>query len=134
MFTIPRKRRSGSYSLLNHYPIRPNYSAQSGCYLSQPRPCLGFGGIYGRQCDTDKALDDFERAIQLDPNLAPAYTGRGSVMLSRGETTRAIADATAAMQINSGFAPAYLLRAAGYTRTGDLDRAMSDVGQALRLE
>jgi tetratricopeptide (TPR) repeat protein len=40
----------------------------------------------------DKAVDDFDRALKLDPNLALAYRGRGASYESSGDLARALAD------------------------------------------
>src|SRR5262245_55921524 len=46
---------------------------------------------YGRQRALDKALDDCNAAIAIDPNLAAAYRCRGAVYYEGKEFDRAIA-------------------------------------------
>jgi serine/threonine protein kinase/tetratricopeptide (TPR) repeat protein len=50
-------------------------------------------------CDAPKlALRDFELAIQLDPNNADAYNGRGFIRASQGQYAEAARDATEALR------------------------------------
>ena len=42
--------------------------------------------------DLDKAIDDYEKAIELDPNLELAYLARGIAYADVGEFTKALRD------------------------------------------
>ncbi len=55
---------------------------------------------YSELKDKDKALADFNKALELDPNLFVAYTLRGTMRMMRGDMAGAIADSkkAAAMQ------------------------------------
>src|SRR5436190_1431713 len=53
------------------------------------------------------ALDDFNKAIELDPKLAEAYYHRGMVQL---EKEKAIADYSKAIELKPDYAEAYFQR------------------------
>jgi Flp pilus assembly protein TadD len=46
------------------------------------------------------ALEDYSRALQLNPKNANALYGRGSVRLATGDKTGAESDRNAAMKLN----------------------------------
>jgi Flp pilus assembly protein TadD len=50
--------------------------------------------------DLRLAMDDYSRALQLNPKNANALFGRGSVRLATGDKTGAEADKAAAMKLN----------------------------------
>jgi class 3 adenylate cyclase/TolB-like protein len=85
----------------------------------------------------------FKRAIDLDPNYAPAYIGLGRVELN-GVMNGWTADPEAAMQragslaqkaidIDSTSASAHALLGATYIRYGDYDRALDEMRRAVKL-
>ena len=53
------------------------------------------------------AIADFNKAIQLDPNLAGAYNNRGVVYSETGKYKPAIADFNKAIQLDPNLADAY---------------------------
>jgi tetratricopeptide (TPR) repeat protein len=57
--------------------------------------------------DYQRAIDDFNQAIQLDPLFANAYKDRGIAQLELGEYARAVEDFDQAVQINPQDAEAY---------------------------
>lgn len=83
---------------------------------------------------SDKALDDYEAAIRLDPKLARAYLGRAAILTQRGERDRAIADDDTAIRLDPGFARAYLNRGANLAFKGERQRALADFETAVRLD
>ncbi len=49
-----------------------------------------------------KAIDDFSRAIELEPQMAPAYSYRAEAYRLMGNTDQAILDATCALKLEGG--------------------------------
>ena len=54
-----------------------------------------------------KALDDYNKAIELDPSFAFAYNGRGNVYRGFGERQKALDDYNKAIELDPSFAYAY---------------------------
>ena len=50
------------------------------------------GLVYANKEDFDRAISDWDKAIQLDPNFSAVYYNRGIAYANRGETQNAIAD------------------------------------------
>jgi tetratricopeptide (TPR) repeat protein len=79
------------------------------------------------------AIDDFNKALQLDPKSAEAYHGRGLAYSQLGELDRAIADLSEAIQLNPNDFRAFYNRGLMYSRKGDYDPALADLSEAIRL-
>jgi tetratricopeptide (TPR) repeat protein len=50
------------------------------------------GSVYGNRDDLDRAIADFDRAIELDPTYARSYLVRGISHFQAGNADRAIDD------------------------------------------
>src|ERR1700678_1932196 len=50
------------------------------------------GNAYQKKGDNDRAVQDYDQAIRLDPNFAAPYSGRGNAYHGKGDNDRAIAD------------------------------------------
>ena len=57
--------------------------------------------IWNFKADNDKAIADYDEAIQLDPKFTWAYVNRGYAWTIKKEFDKAIADYTAAIRIDS---------------------------------
>ena len=64
------------------------------------RPRLGLQ----RKGDYDRAIADYDRAIQLKPDYAEAYVNRGWAYNAKGDYDRAIADFDRAIQLKPDYA------------------------------
>jgi zinc protease len=80
------------------------------------------------------ALADFDRAIQLQPDLAEAYVARGSVRALRNDPTGAIADHTKALALKPDHAAALVERGNVRRTQGEHDLAFADYDQAIALQ
>ena len=69
--------------------------------------------------DSDRAIADYNLAIQLKPDFAEAYDKRGNAYADKGENDRAIADYNQAIQLKSDNAFAYNDRGLAYDNRGD---------------
>lgn len=83
--------------------------------------------------DYDKAVDNYTRAVMLNPNFTDAYFYRGSVFLKQGGYDRAIEDFSKAISLNPDLAEAYMNRGIARMSKGDIDNAIVDYNQALKL-
>ena len=81
----------------------------------------------------DRAMADYNIAIELNPGLPEAYTNRG-LAYGSDDYERAIIDFNRTIQLKPTYATAYAGRCGAYITKGDLDRAIADCSIALQLE
>ncbi len=94
-----------------------------------------FRGVgYHAVGDSQKALADLGKALQLNPKLAIAYVSRGNVHHAAADHDAAIADYNRALEINPRNVVAYANRGVVYKDLGDVDRAMADLNHAIKLK
>jgi tetratricopeptide (TPR) repeat protein len=60
--------------------------------------------LYREQGQLEEALADFSKAIEIEPNLAIAYSNRGTIYLKLIEIQNAIRDFTQAIKLNPNYA------------------------------
>jgi tetratricopeptide (TPR) repeat protein len=92
------------------------------------------GNAYISKNEMDRAVADYDQAIKIKPDFAPAYQNRGAVYLTKSDTTRAISDYDRAITIRPESAESYNNRGVAYSINKDLDRAIADYDQAVKLQ
>ncbi|MDA8014944.1 MAG: tetratricopeptide repeat protein [Gammaproteobacteria bacterium] len=92
------------------------------------------GVAYGHTGAYDRAVNDYTKALELNPKLFLAYTNRGDAYSNKRDYDRAIADHNKALEIQPDYAPAYLNRGNAYCGKTDLDRAIADYTKALEID
>ena len=73
---------------------RPSNSTRNSPGLRQP----GYRSL--DQGDLDAAIQDYDKAIELDPQYAKAYNNRGNARYDQGDLDAAIQDYTKAIELN----------------------------------
>jgi tetratricopeptide (TPR) repeat protein len=68
----------------------------------------GRGAEYAHKGDFDRAFQDYDQALQLNPSDANAFYGRGLVYARKGDIYHAIQDYDQALQLNSSLAGAFM--------------------------
>lgn len=94
------------------------------------------GSVNGRMNLYEKAITDFTKASELNPDDAAAFNNRG-LAYAKGfnDYERAIADFTTAIEVNPQFAEAYENRGIAFMKQeGNKDKACSDWKQACELK
>ncbi len=91
------------------------------------------GVAYSAIKDFEKAIEQYGRVIQIDPNDAVTYYNRGLAKAKLGKYDEAIADYDIAIKINLKFTQAYYNRANAKTALGDFDGAIVDCGIAIKI-
>ena len=91
-------------------------------------------GITKRMEDSDRAIADYGRTMQIDPNDADACISRGIAYISIAEFDRAIADFSRALQIDPNAADVYIQRGLAYDAKGDYDGAIADFSRVLQID
>jgi len=84
--------------------------------------------------DFDKAFEEFNEAIRLDPNYARAYRNRGLTYMVKGQYDQAISDYSEAIRLDPNNAWAYTKRGVIYNVKGQADKAIKDFTDAIRLD
>lgn len=92
------------------------------------------GIAYAEAGRTRDALNDFGRAIELDPLFFQAYANRGLVLRNAGRLDEALADYNSALSVNPAYAAAYSGRGTVYVALGRADLALVDFDRAISLD
>src|SRR3989338_8040342 len=82
----------------------------------------------------DSAIEDYDAAIRIDPNLAIAYNNRGNAWVGKGNLDSAIEDYDAAIRIDPNHVAAYNNRGNAWAGKGNLDSAIEDYDAAIRID
>ncbi len=104
----------------------PERSVGSEEYLKRGR-VLNDKGNY------EFAISNFNKALKIDGNLAPAYLGRGMALANEKKPEKAIADYSKAIELNGKNEEAFYIRGLAYSQKGDPDSAMADFDKAVSL-
>jgi Tfp pilus assembly protein PilF/DNA-directed RNA polymerase subunit RPC12/RpoP len=93
------------------------------------------GNILDSQGRYDEAIENFTRAIELDPTYALAYFNRGNVYARRLQRyDKALADYNQAIEMSPIDAAAYTNRGAVYASLERDDEALEDLERAIQLD
>jgi tetratricopeptide (TPR) repeat protein len=88
------------------------------------------GSGYRRANDYDKALADFDKAVELNSRFARAYQGRALVHDEQGEDYKAHADLDRAIELDPRDWSAYYSRATILRGNQDFDGSLVDLAKA----
>lgn len=83
--------------------------------------------------NNEGALQDFNKALLLNPHHERARRLRGDLLRSMGENQKAIDDYTQAIEQNSTFSSTYLNRGNAYEALGNYKKAIEDYTKTLEL-
>src|SRR5262249_17865257 len=81
----------------------------SGCILKRPRHAPAYacrGYAYSKLGQSDKAVADYSKAIELDPKYATAWNDRGAVYSELNQLHKAVADLSRALELDPKYATA----------------------------
>src|SRR5208283_4385691 len=84
-----------------------------------------------------EAIEAYNKAIELNPDMARAYLERGNAHLARGNYEQAIKDLSKAIELKINYKPdyalAYVYRGAAYENSGNLKQAIKDYSKAIEV-
>ncbi len=92
---------------------------------------LGMFQLHNQQYQ--KALQSFNRVIQLEPQDTRAYTNRGNIQMILGHPDSAIIDYTKALQLDSLYMEAYSNRGVAHMRLNNFAAGYKDFNRAVKL-
>lgn len=94
-------------------------------------PYLNRAGVFIKQHQIEKAINDFSSYILLRPANPEGFYKRGITYQLLNNHAKAIEDFTEAIRLNPDYFDAYLKRAAAYTEAGFYELAMDDYRKTL---
>lgn len=83
--------------------------------------------------DNECALEAYNKSIEVDPNFASAYLGRGRVLGTIKTGTESAADFQKAIELDPNIPDAYLARADYFIHQNDPESALKDLETAGRI-
>jgi Lipoprotein NlpI, contains TPR repeats len=92
------------------------------------------GDAYTAKADYDRAVQDFDQSIKLNPTNAKPFNNSGVAYLKKGEYDLAIKNLDEAIRLNPNYAKAFVNRAETYQKKNEYDRAARDYDEAIRLD
>lgn len=108
---------------------------QSGKYTEKQLAIVFMhrGSGYVEKGQHDRAIQDFDHAIKLDPNIAGAFNGRGQAYADQGQYDRAIQDYDHGTKLDPSNSYPFRGRGDAYYNKGQYDRAIQNYDQAIKL-
>jgi len=92
------------------------------------------GEAYRKKQQFDRAIADFDSALELDPKYAWAMGSRGQTYRQKGEFDRAIVDLTKAIELDPKLNWVLANRGEAYRRKGEFDKAIADLTKAIQRD
>jgi tetratricopeptide (TPR) repeat protein len=92
------------------------------------------GLTYRKLGQWDKAITDYSRAIEIDPNYTDAYNDRGLTYGNLGQWDKAITDYSRAIEIDPKYSLAYNNRGFDYANLNKWDKAIADYSKAIETD
>jgi tetratricopeptide (TPR) repeat protein len=111
----------------------------AGCTKEQPpklesaEAYYNRGLTYGKKGQYDRAISDFNKAIELNPKYAMAFNDRGVAYFYKGQCDKAISDYNKAIEIDPEYYKAYSNRGNAYLYKGQINQAIPDYNKAIEL-
>ena len=91
------------------------------------------GAFYFNWGKYEKAIKDFDQAIELNSQYSESYHNRGTTYSLQGNHDQAVTDFSQAIKINPELSEAYVGRGNAYRSQGNLTKAIADYTKAIRI-
>jgi len=133
------KDAEGLFYLGNAFCDRELFESGIECYdvslkLKECAEAYSNRGIaYAKLNKYERAIEDFSKAIALNPDDAEAYYNRGIAYAKLNKYERAIKDYDETIKLNPNYAAAYNNRGAAYAKLNKYERAIKDYDETIKL-
>jgi tetratricopeptide (TPR) repeat protein len=109
-------------------------SAENDASLEDARYYFERGMLWGTRGDDEKAIEDYDRVVRIDPDFAAAYYNRGKACVRRGDYDKAITDFSQCVRLSPNDADNYHSRARVWAAKGDHDKAIEDYNRVIQID
>jgi protein O-mannosyl-transferase len=92
------------------------------------------GAAYAKLGNYSRAIEDYDRAIEINPQYSEAYNNRGVAYGKLGNYRRAIEDYDRAIEIDPECVLSYVYRGAAYLELANPGQALSDYDRAIAID
>jgi tetratricopeptide (TPR) repeat protein len=92
------------------------------------------GKAFAAKGEYDHAIDDYTKALDIEPRYLKAYLYRGIAHEKKGNTEEALEDLSTSIEIYPQNAEAYLERGLAFEKASNYDRAISDFTSVIKLK
>jgi tetratricopeptide (TPR) repeat protein len=112
------------------------YTLWSDCLIKSPNKARvnnEIGAAYAERGDYIRAIEYFNKAIQMNRNFEKMYYNRGTAYGRLGQYQKTIEDCSEAIRIKPDYINAYNNRGNAYAEIGQYQLAVEDYSKAIRL-
>lgn len=95
---------------------------------------VNLGEAIFKQGRTDEAIGHFQKALQIEPNLATAHASLGAALFRKGQWNDALAHLRRALEIDPKQAPAHSSLGAALLEMGRPDESLAHLRKALEID
>lgn len=103
------------------------HPGEAGAHLERGRALIAQGQL-------ERAIAEFDQAIELDPDDVAVYVTRGFAYIALGQFERGIADYDRAIELESENPILYNDRGFAYAELGKYEQAVADYNKAIELD
>lgn len=116
-------------ALLKTFVVEPSISSELLAHIYRKR-----GFAYKRLKEYERAIEDYNRAIDLLPDYARAYASRGSAYRSLRDFEHALADYNRALELWPNYVWVYAGRGRTYSHLKEYQQSIQDLNHAIEIE
>jgi tetratricopeptide (TPR) repeat protein len=91
------------------------------------------GKVHSDKGQFDRAIEDYNKVLEINPRDAVAYVNRGVAYYDKGQYDQAISDYNKAIEINPRDVYAYGNRGNVYYNKGQYDKAIADYNKVIEI-
>ena len=91
------------------------------------------GSFYYSMDETEKALSDYNRAIEINPEYESVYNNRGLLYADLNEYEKALCDYGKSIKLKPNYEFTYYNRGLLYSRMGNIEMALGDYNKAIEI-